>query len=122
MHRTPLWFGLTAGLLAGILIAGCGTSRKPAALPPSYPAVPTSSVRILDRLPSPPYQIVGTITEQTDAEVNRDKTITEIRQRAGNSGANAIVIISEKLFTWRNDTIHQRLRTRRIVVRALLLP
>jgi uncharacterized protein YbjQ (UPF0145 family) len=54
--------------------------------------------------------------------VNRDKTITEIRQRAGNSGANAIVIISEKLFSWRNDTIHQRLRTRRIVVRALLLP
>ncbi|HZC34590.1 MAG TPA: hypothetical protein VE242_03195, partial [Chthoniobacterales bacterium] len=83
--------GLIACLLFGVLIAGC-TTRKPATPPPpSYPAVPANSVRIMERLPSPPYEVVSTITEQTNAEANRDQTISEIRQRAGNGGANAIV-------------------------------
>ncbi|HZC34817.1 MAG TPA: hypothetical protein VE242_04350 [Chthoniobacterales bacterium] len=114
--------GLIACLLFGVLIAGCTTRRPAAPPPPSYPAVPANSVRIMERLPSPPYEVVSTITEQTNAEANRDQTISEIRQRAGNGGANAIVIISEKVFTWRNDAIRQRLHTRRIVVRALRLP
>jgi hypothetical protein len=115
-------FGLIACLLFGVLITGCATRKSAVPPPPSYPAVPANSVRILERLPSPPYEVVGTITEQTNAEANRDQTISEIRQRAGNSGANAIVIISEKVFTWRNEAIRQRRHTRRIVVRTLRLP
>jgi hypothetical protein len=122
MESAWLRFGLSASLLAILAIAGC-TTRKPAAPPPpSYPAVPANSVRILERVPSPPYEVVGTITIQTSADTNRDKTIFEIRRRAGNSGANVIVVLSEKVFTWRNETIHQLLPTRRIVVRALRVP
>ena len=114
------WFrlGFSLSLLA-ILAAGC-TTRKPAVpAPPSYSAVPANSVRILERLPSPPFEVIGTITVQTSAETSRDRTIFEIRQRAGNSGANVVVILSEKVFTWRNGTIRQRLHTRRIVARAI---
>jgi hypothetical protein len=122
MDNTWLRFGLSASLLASMLIVGC-TTRKAASPPaPSYPAVSANSVRVLERLPNPPYDVVGTITVQTNADVDREKTIAEIRQRAGNSGANAIVLLSDKVFTWRNETIHQRLRTRRVVVRALRLP
>jgi hypothetical protein len=122
MDNTWLRLGLIASSLAVLASAGC-TTRKPAGPPPpSYPAVPANSVRVLERLPNPPYEVVGTITVQTSADVNRDKTIAEFRQRAGSDGANAIVVISEKVFTWRNETIHQRLRTRRIVVRAFRLP
>jgi hypothetical protein len=120
-----LWIrlGLSVGWLVLLTTAGC-TTRKPTAgqLPPSYPAVPTNSVRILAQLPSPPYDVIDTITVQTDAAIGRDKMISEIRQRAGNSGANVIIVLSEKVFIWRNAAIHQRLHTRRIVARAIRLP
>src|SRR4030088_491402 len=122
MNSQWLRFGLSAGLLAILAIIGCTTRKSAVPAPPSYPTVLASSVRILERLPSPPYELIGTITVQTDADINRDKTIPEIRQRAGNSGANAIVVLSEKLFSWRNSAIHQRLHTRRIVARAIRVP
>jgi len=117
-----LRFGLSAGLLAILAIGGCTTRKSANPPPPSYPSVPANSVRILERLPSPPYESIGTITVQTDADMNRGKTISEIRQRAGNSGANVIVVVSEKVFSWRNSAIHQRLQTRRIVARAIRVP
>jgi uncharacterized protein YceK len=114
MHR-KLRLGLSICLSAIILLSGC-TTRKTAAPPaPSYPAVPASSVRVLDRLPAKPYDVVNTITVQTSAETDREKIIAEMRQKAGNSGANVMVIVSDKVFTWHNETIHQRLHTRRIV-------
>jgi hypothetical protein len=63
--------------------------------------------------------VIGTITVQTDAETSRDRTITEIRQKAGSSGANIVVVLSEKVFTWLNANTRQRLHTRRIVVQAI---
>jgi hypothetical protein len=122
MDNGWLRLGLIAGLLAGMLVAGCTTRKVAAPPPPSYPAVSANSVRILKRLPSPPYDVVGTFTVQTDADFDPEKIIAEIRQKAGNSGANAIVLLSEKVFTWNNETIHQRLPTRRVVARALRLP
>jgi hypothetical protein len=122
MNSLWLRFSLSAGLLAILAIAGCTTRKSAAPVPPAYPTVPANSVRILERLPSPPYEVVGTIAVQTDANINRDKTISEIRQRAGNSGANVIVVLSEKIFTRRNPTVQQRLHLRRIVVRAIRLP
>jgi hypothetical protein len=122
MNYLWLQFGLSVCLLAVLTTAGC-TTRKPAEPPPpSYPAVPATSVRILERLPSPPYDVIGTITVQTDAGIGRDRTISEIRQRAGNSGANVVAVLSEKVFTWRNAAIHQRLHTRRIVAQAIRMP
>ena len=117
-----LRFGLSAGLLAILAIGGCTTRKSASPPPPSYPTVPANSVRILERLPRPPYDLIGTITVQTNADINRDKTISEIRQRAGNRGANVIVVVSEKVFSWRNSAIHQRLHTRRIVARAIRVP
>jgi hypothetical protein len=118
MNSRWLRVGFSLTLLA-ILIAGCTTRKTAGPAPPSYPAVPANSVQVLDRLPSPPYEAIGTITVQTRAEIDRDRTISEIRQRAGNSGANAVVILSEKVFTWRNLITHQRLHTRRIVAQAV---
>jgi hypothetical protein len=118
MNSRWLRVGFSLTLLA-ILIAGCTTRKTAGPAPPSYPAVPANSVQVLDRLPSPPYEAIGTITVQTGAEIGRDRTISEIRQRAGNSGANAVVILSEKVFTWRNLITHQRLHTRRIVAQAV---
>jgi hypothetical protein len=119
-----LWFrfGLSASWLAILAAASCTTRKTAAPLPPSYPAVPANSVQILERLPSPPYDVIGTITVQTDAETTREQALSDIRQRAGNSGANVIVVLSDKAFTWRNGAIHQRLHTRRIVARAIRLP
>jgi hypothetical protein len=122
MNSLWLRFGLSAGLLAILAIGGCTTRKSAGPAPPSYPSVPANSVRIFERLPSPPYESIGTITIQADADINRDKTISEIRQRAGNSGANVIVVVSEKVFSWRNSAIHQRLHTRRIVARAIRVP
>jgi len=116
-----LRLGLNTSLSAIILLSGC-TTRKTAAPPaPSHPAVPANSVHVLDRLPAQPYDVVSTITVQTRAETNRDKIIAEMRQKAGNSGADVMVIVSDKVFTWRNETIHQRLPTRRIVAVNLAL-
>jgi hypothetical protein len=122
MNSLSLRFGLSAGLLAILAIVGCTTRKSPSPPPPSYPSVPANSVRILERLPSPPYESINTIVIQNDASINRDKTISEIRQRAGNSGANVIVVVSEKVFSWRNSAIYQRLHTRRIVARAIRVP
>jgi len=122
MNSPWLRFGLSAGLLAVLATTGCTTRKSAAPAPPSYPTVPANSVRILERLPSPPYDVIGTITVQADADINRDKTISEIRQRAGNRGANVIVVLSEKVFSWRNPAIHQRLHTRRIIARAIRVP
>jgi hypothetical protein len=122
MNSLWLRFSFSAGLLAILAIGGCTTRKSASPAPPSYPSVPANSVRILERLPSPPYESIGTITVQIDADINRDKTISEIRQRAGNSGANVIVFVSEKVFSWRNPAIHQRLHTRRIVARAIRVP
>jgi hypothetical protein len=118
MNGRWLRFGLGAGALA-ILIAGCTTRKTAGPLPPSHPAVPANSVRVLDHRPNSLYEVIGTITVQTDAEISRDRTISEIRQRAGNSGANLVVVLSEKVFTWRNVATRQRLHTRRIVVQAI---
>jgi hypothetical protein len=119
-----LWFrfGLSASWLAILAAASCTTRKSAAPLPPSYPAVPANSVQILERLPSPPYEVIGTITVQTDTETTREQAISDIRQRAGNSGANVIVVLSDKAFIWRNAAIRQRLHTRRIVARAIRLP
>jgi hypothetical protein len=122
MDSTWLRFGLSASFLAILATTGCTTRKSVSPPAPSYPAVPLTSVRVLDQLPSPPYEALGTITVQTDADANREKAIADIRQRAGNDGANAIVILSEKVFSWRNEAIRQRLRSRRIVARALRLP
>jgi hypothetical protein len=122
MNSLWLRFSLSAGLLAIVAIGGCTTRKSASPAPPSYPSVPANSVRISERLPSPPYESIGTITVQTDADINRDKTISEIRQRAGSGGANVIVFVSEKVFSWRNPAIHQRLHTRRIVARAIRVP
>jgi hypothetical protein len=84
--------------------------------------VPANSVRILAHLPDPPYDTIGTITVQTDADSSRDKMISDIRQRAGKSGANVIVVLSEKAFVWYNASIRQRLHTRRIVAQAIRVP
>jgi hypothetical protein len=118
MNGRLLRFGLSAGCLV-ILVAGCTTRKVAGPPPPSYPAVPASSVQVLDHRPNLPYEAIGTITVQTGAEISRDQTISEIRQRAGNSGANIVVVLSEKVFTWRNGATRQRLRTRRIVVQAI---
>jgi hypothetical protein len=119
-----IWFrfGLSAGLLAVLATASCTTRKSAAPSPPSYPAVPANSVQILERLPNPPYDVIGTITVQTNTETTRDQTISDIRQRAGNSGANVIVVLSDKAFTWRNAAIRQRLHARRIVARTIRLP
>ena len=114
------WCSLSCAVV--LATAGCTTRKSAAPAPPSYPTVPANSVRILERLPSPPYDLIGTITVQTDADINRDKTISEIRQRAGNRGANVIVVLSERVFSWRNPAIHQRLHTRRIIARAIRVP
>jgi hypothetical protein len=118
MNRSWLGSSLSAGLLA-IMVAGCTTRKAAGPPPPSYPAVPGHSVQVLDHRPSSPYEAIGTITVQTGAEISRDQTISEIRQRAGNSGANVVVVLSEKVFTWRNAITRQRLHTRRIVVQAI---
>jgi hypothetical protein len=118
MNGRWLRFGLSAGWLV-ILVAGCTTRKTAEPPPPSYPAVPANSVQVLDRRPSSPYVVIGTITVQTDAETSRDRTITEIRQKAGSSGANIVVVLSEKVFTWLNANTRQRLHTRRIVVQAI---
>jgi hypothetical protein len=118
MNGGLLRLTLSAGWLV-ILFAGCTTRKAAEPPPPSYPAVPASSVQVLDRRPNSPYEAIGTITVQTGAEISRDRTISEIRQKAGNGGANIIVVLSEKVFTWRNPTTRQRLRTRRIVVQAI---
>ena len=119
-----IWFrfGLSASLLAILAAASCTTRKSAAPPPPSYPAVPANSVQILERLPSPPYDVIGTITVQTDAETTREQAISDIRQRAGISGANVIVVLSDRAFSWRNGAIRQRLHTRRIVARAIRLP
>jgi hypothetical protein len=101
------------------LIAGC-TTRKAAAPPaPAYPAVPATSVRVLDRLPGPSYDAIGTISVQVNADIDRDRIIADIQKRAGNAGANTIVITSEKVFTHRVETTRQRIRLRRIVAQEL---
>ena len=122
MNRLCFRFGLSASWLAILAAASCTTRKSAAPLPPSYPAVPANSVQILERLPSPPYDVIGTITVQTDAETTREQALSDIRRRAGNSGANVIVVLSDKAFTWRNAAIRQRLHTRRIVARAIRLP
>lgn len=119
-ERPVRWCSLSCAVV--LAVASC-TTRKPAAPPlPAYPVVPANSVQILERLPSPPYAVIGTITVQADAETTREQAISDIRQRAGNSGANVIVVLSDKAFTWRNGAIRQRLHTRRIVARAIRLP
>jgi hypothetical protein len=110
-----LWFCL-------LLVAGCTTRRTAAPPAPTYAAVPAASVRLLDSPPSPPFDAVGTITVQANAEISRDRIIADIQKRAGNAGANAIVIQSEKLFTRRIETTRQRLRLRRIVAQEFRLP
>ncbi len=122
MNSTWIRFGLSASLLAILATASCTTRKSAAPPPPSYPAVPANSVQILERLPNPPYDVIGTITVQTNTETTRDQAISDIRQRAGNSGANVIVVLSDKAFTWRNAAIRQRLHARRIVARAIRLP
>jgi hypothetical protein len=101
------------------LIAGCSTRKTAAPPPPAYPAVPVAEVRVLDKLPSPPYDVVGTITIQVDADIDRNQTIAEIRKRAGNAGANTVVLLSEKVFPHRIETTHQRIRLRRIIAQTL---
>ena len=122
MNSILFRFWLSASLLAILATASCTTRKSAAPSPPSYPAVPANSVQILDHLPSPPYDVIGTITVQTNTETTRDQTISDIRQRAGNSGANVLVVLSDKAFTWRNAAIRQRLHARRIVARAIRLP
>ena len=114
------WCSLSCAVV--LAAASCTTRKSAAPPPPSYPAVPANSVQILERQPSQPYDVIGTITVQTDTETTREQAITDIRQRAGNSGANVIVVLSDKAFTWRNAAIRQHLHTRRIVARAIRLP
>jgi hypothetical protein len=114
------WCSLSCAVV--LAAASCTTRKSAAPPPPSYPAVPANSVQILERLPNPPYDVIGTITVQTDTETTREQAISDIRQRAGNSGANVIVVLSDKAFTWRNVAIRRRLHTRRIVARAIRLP
>jgi hypothetical protein len=119
-ERPVRWCSLSCAV---VLAAASCTTRKPAAPPlPAYPVVPANSVQILEHLPSPPYAVIGTITVQADAGTTREQAISDIRQRAGNSGANVIVVLSDQAFTWRNGAIRQRLHTRRIVARAIRLP
>ncbi len=114
------WCSLSCAVV--LAAASCTTRKSAAPPPPSYPAVPANSVQILERLPSPPYDVIGTITVQTDTETTREQALSDVRQRAGNSGANVVVVLSDKAFTWRNAAIRQRLHTRRIVARAIRLP
>jgi hypothetical protein len=104
------------------LTAGCSTRQTAAPPAPAYPAVPIAEVRVLDKLPSPPYDIVRTITVQVDAGINRDQTIADIRKRGGNAGANTVVLMSEKVFPHRIETTRQRIRLRRIIARTLRVP
>jgi hypothetical protein len=122
LRRAQVLFPVSVIALVLFLISGCTTRRTAAPPAPTYAAVPAASVRLLDSPPSPPFDAVGTITVQANAEINRDRIIADIQKRAGNAGANAIVIQSEKLFTRRIETTHQRLRLRRIVAQEFRLP
>ncbi|HEY0794032.1 MAG TPA: hypothetical protein VGD78_23425, partial [Chthoniobacterales bacterium] len=78
-----------------------------------------AAVEVLNRFPTGIYDRLGTVTVQENAAFPLDRTVTAVRDKAAQSGANAIVLIQQRQFVQRNEFTRQRTPTR-FTVFALL--
>ena len=130
MQRVRICLGrgmLSCAVTAVLFLGGCARHRTAgqkasaaaASTPAVYPPVSPGAVEILNRVPAGPYDKLGTVTVQENAAFPLDRTVTAIRDRAAQSGANAIVLIQQRQFTQRNEFTHRR-TPMRFTVFALL--
>ena len=90
MSRPPLAATLLAAL---ILVAGCTPSQPEFVRPDGAPTfAPTQFVEMLDAPPSRPYDAIGVIEVTGEAGAPRTQVLAQIRTRAQEIGANAVIL------------------------------
>jgi hypothetical protein len=99
MNRTKIWGALTMAIAVVLLLTSCMTTNAVRVLPrvgvPSYPPTDPATILVLRAEPSQPYEVLGQIIIEPEADLPASQIDQMLRQEAARMGAHAVVIVSD---------------------------
>ena len=98
------------------MMDGCA-ARKPAPLPPTFPATSVSALRELRGLPEGSYDRLAIVTVAAEIGEQLATALKSARESAARKGANALVVLRDTEF--QQKVGKRTLRVRRITYLAI---